>query len=215
MKVLITAGGTFEPIDDVRGITNRSTGQLGAALANAFIQRGARVHLLASEALASRSEWLDASVRVTPFLSYSDLDEALHAACAESPDIVLMAAAVADYSPVPFPGKRSSQAAEQTLTLHRNPKLLASLARRCDETTRIIGFKLLSGVSQTVLIDTARKQIENHGLSSCVANDMQAFVDGQHPVTLVDASGVSMKIEGTKRETAEQLVDALLRPATS
>ena len=210
MQVLITAGGTFEPIDDVRGITNRSTGRLGAALANAFVGHGAQVHLIASEPLAARSDWLADSVRVTPSLSYRDLEQALQTACLEPPDLLLMAAAVADYSPVPFQGKLSSEASEQTLILRRNPKLLSSLSAHCQNKTRVVGFKLLSNAPRTQLVETALRQIQAHDLFACVANDMAEIHHDQHPVTLVRACGQSTRIEGSKQETAEQIISVLL-----
>ena len=215
MRVLITAGGTFEPIDDVRGITNRSTGRLGAALANAFINAGTRVDLIASEALAARADWLDERVHITPFLSYRDLEGALQVACENPPDLLLMAAAVADYSPVAFEGKLPSTAASQTLTLQRNPKLLSTLAQRCQGKTKIVGFKLTSNASIAQRIATAERQIEANTLFACVANDMGDMAHNQHPVTLVSASGQTLRIEGTKVETAEQIVTHLLHMATS
>ncbi|MFT4624445.1 MAG: phosphopantothenoylcysteine decarboxylase/phosphopantothenate--cysteine ligase, partial [Myxococcota bacterium] len=97
---VITAGGTSEPIDDVRVVTNLSTGRFGAQLANALAEAGVRVTLLASHALASHPEWVHPEVDLVPFGAFTDLRRALHAACDDRPDLVLMAAAVSDYAPV-------------------------------------------------------------------------------------------------------------------
>ena len=126
MRAVVTAGGTSEPIDDVRVITNLSTGRFGAAIANALAELGIDVTLLASSALASHPDWVDARVRVVPFHSFADLDQELTEALKEPAEFVFMAAAVSDYSPAPSQGKISSRANELTLHLTKNPKLLST-----------------------------------------------------------------------------------------
>ena len=125
-----------------------------------LIRRSAQVHLIASESLAARSDWLDPAVRVTSFLSYRDLEHAVHIACQDPPDPFLMAAAVADYSPVPFKGKLSSDVPEQTLTLRRNPKLLASLSKRCQG--QVPSGSSSCPTSPMQLLDTALGQVRAH-----------------------------------------------------
>lgn len=209
MHALITAGGTSEPIDDVRVITNSSTGRFGAALANALVERGVRVTLLASKALMQRPEWVDPRVERVPFGSFSDLSAALDEHTATPPDLLFMAAAVSDYSPVPFDGKMPSKAEEVTLTLRRNPKLLGRLRERCGPQTWLVGFKLLSGVDRATLIGVADRQRQGAGLDMTVANDLQSFAPGLHPIVVVQPDRVTDH-HGSKASSAARVADLAL-----
>jgi 8-oxo-dGTP pyrophosphatase MutT (NUDIX family) len=207
LRAVVTAGGTSEPIDDVRVVTNRSTGRFGAAIANALAQAGVHeVVVLAGPSLAARREWLDPRVRVIPFERFADLERALSEAIAPPPDLLFMAAAVSDYSPVPAAGKLGSDAEELTIVLRRNPKLLSSLRQRCGEQTVLVGFKLLSGASDEALSATARRYVARDGLDLCVANDLHRISAARHPVRVVSADGAVTDHVGAKEEVAEQLV---------
>lgn len=210
VRAVITAGGTAEPIDDVRVITNLSTGRFGAALANALIARGAQVTLLASHALASHPEWLSDGIDLRPFGSFDDLSSCLDAACSTPLDLLLMAAAVSDYRPVRAPGKIRSDQEALTLRLVRTPKLLETLRRRCGPDTTLVGFKLLSGVDTDALVAAARHQIATCELDWTVANDLVEIRDGQHPVWLVPRIGAATRIEGTKTTTAAAVISRLV-----
>ncbi len=207
MRVIVTAGGTSEPVDDVRVLTNVSSGRFGAACANALAERGCDVTLIASAHLAGHREWIDPRVRVVPFRTFADLDQALAREIAAPPDALLMAAAVSDYSPVAAPGKIRSDADTLTLTLTRNPKLLASLRTRCGPGTVLVGFKLLSGVATAELVGTARRYVDTFGLDLVLANDLRELSGGRHPAWIVGARG---EPEGTTAETAARLVDVVL-----
>ena len=148
LLAIVTAGGTREPIDDVRFVTNLSKGRFGAAIARALADRGVEVVLLASAELASHPEWIDPRVPVVPFGSTSELDAAIDAEIARgTPDLLFMAAAVSDYAPVRVEGKIRSDADELVIRMRRLPKILATLRDRCGRSTFLVGFKLLSGVS--------------------------------------------------------------------
>ena len=203
---LITAGGTSEPIDDVRVVTNLSTGRMGAALAGALATRGVAVTLLASRALASHPAWIDPRVRVVPFGSFRELRDALWQATETPPDLLFMAAAVSDYAPVPASGKLSSDADELVVRMVRNPKLLPTLRERCGPDTLICGFKLLSSVSEERLLSVARRQIAKGSLDLCFANDLAELGSGQHPGWIVPAQEPQRRVSGTKAQVAGQLV---------
>ena len=209
MRALITAGGTSEPIDDVRVVTNLSTGRFGARIANALAQRGVDVTLLASQALMSHPEWVDPRVRRVPYGSFLDLQAALHTHTAEPPDLLFMAAAVSDYSPVPTEGKIRSHADEMVITMRRNPKLLPTLRERCGPSTFLVGFKLLSGVTRQTLLEVAAAQRDGALLDLTVANDQQSFRDGLHPIAIVGPHGVT-DYTGDKASSAAFLVDRVL-----
>lgn len=212
---LITAGGTAEPIDDVRVLANVSTGRFGAALARALVDLGADVTVLASERLAQHADWLPHPIRVVPFRSAADLDAQLHQALRSPPDLLLMAAAVADYRPTPTRGKIRSDADALQLHLERVPKILSTLRERCGAQTRLVGFKLLSGVHATRLHEVARAQLQANRLDLCVANDLAELGGATHPVWLVSAH-TAERVEGPRDRVARTLAQRLLPipPAT-
>lgn len=206
MRAVVTAGGTSEPIDDVRVITNLSTGRLGAAIASALVDQGIEVTLLASAALASHPEWIDSRVTVVPFRRFADLDDALEEAIQVPPEFLFMAAAVSDYSPAPTTGKIRSTGEELTLRLRRNPKLLTSLRERCGPNTTLVGFKLLSGVSPSELIEVGRRQVITNDLDLCLANDLAELSGDRHPAWIVAREGRARRVDGSKADVARQLV---------
>lgn len=211
MRAVVTAGGTSEPIDDVRVITNLSTGRFGASIANALVEQGVQVTLLASAALASHPEWVDNRVDIVPFRSFGDLDDALTEAIAESPDLLFMAAAVSDYSPEPTSGKIRSSAEELTLRLRRNPKLVSTLRERCGPDTTLVGFKLLSQVHAAELIEVARRLVVTNDLDLCLANDLAELDGNRHPAWIVAREGRARRVDGSKEDVARQLVRAAVR----
>jgi 8-oxo-dGTP pyrophosphatase MutT (NUDIX family) len=209
MRALITAGGTSEPIDDVRVITNTSTGRFGAALADALVRRGIEVTLLTSRATVDRPGWVDERVRRVGFGSFADLQEALDRETRSPPDLLFMAAAVSDYSPVPHVGKLRSDADEIVIRMRRNPKLLATLRERCGPDTWLTGFKLLSGVERSTLLAVARRQRETAGLDMTVANDLATFAPDRHPVAVVSGRRVDDHC-GDKASSAAFVADRAL-----
>lgn len=204
LRAVVTAGGTREILDDVRAITNGSTGRLGVALARALAWRGVQVTLLASAEARLRAGVLPEGVEVVGFTDHASLGRALEAACTCSPDVIFMAAAVADYAPEPASGKLRSAEATLTLTLHRTPKLLDQLAAWAPRARRI-GFKLLSGVSDAELVRVARAQSARASLFATVANDAQRFGEGAHPALWVTADGVT-PLDGPREVVADGLV---------
>lgn len=205
LHAVITAGGTSEPIDAVRVISNLSSGRLGARLAESFARSGVRVTLLTS---GHRPE-PHPGIEVVPYRDSEQLRTELDALLEQSPDIVCMAAAVSDYTVIPSAGKLSSDADSITLTLTRAPKILPTLRPRCPNAL-IVGFKLLSDVSPAHLLEVARAQSERCGLDATVANDRAHFTEGRHPAQLVWSLGGVESLDGTKAEVAEVLAAALL-----
>jgi 8-oxo-dGTP pyrophosphatase MutT (NUDIX family) len=214
MRAVVTAGGTSEPVDDVRVVTNLSTGRFGAAIANALAARGIAVTLLAGRTLPR--EDVDPRVRVVGFRTFTDLSRAIDAELGDPPDLWFMAAAVSDYSPAPTSGKIRSDQDTLTITMTRNPKLLATLRPRCGPGTRLVGFKLLSRVTREELVAVAARQVADHGLDWCVANDLAELGGGDHPVHLVGADGVVRRLDGARARVAGAIVDVVTghTPAT-
>jgi phosphopantothenoylcysteine decarboxylase/phosphopantothenate--cysteine ligase len=216
IRALVTAGGTREPIDDVRVLTNVSSGTFGIAIARALAAADVETTLLGSkEALAKLRTPEDAAIHRVSFAAYRDLAETLAAAAATPTrqDIVFMAAAVADYSPVPTPGKLPSDVETLTLQLRRNPKLIAKFREQFGIQTFLVGFKLLSRAPREELIARAREQLRRYRLNLVVANDLTAIRGGRRTIILVTPEGGEIPIEGTTDEVATQLVAFVLRRA--
>lgn len=209
IRALVVAGGTQEPIDDVRVVANRSTGRLGAAIAQALCDRGVQVHLLGSTELLRHPTWLPTDATTSAFGSFAELSRALHEATEQPPDLLFMVAAVSDYSPAPTAGKLPSSDDALHLTLARNPKLLAGLRARCGERTVLIGFKLLSGVSHDALVAAADAQRLHNDLDLTVANDHSLLRPDRHDVVLVSDAAV-LSLTGPRERTAEAIAEAAL-----
>jgi 8-oxo-dGTP pyrophosphatase MutT (NUDIX family) len=213
IRALVVAGGTREPVDDVRTLANSSTGRFGAMLAHALCDRGVDVHLLAARSLLRHREWLPAHAQTTAFDAFADLAERLHELTADPPDLVFMVAAISDYSPTPTPGKRPSTSEMFTIELTKNPKLLATLRERCGHHAVLVGFKLLSNVSRETLLAVAHRQRMDLELDLTVANDLRDLSAHQHPVVLVsdeevrDVVGPREFTAGAVAERALELLD--------
>jgi phosphopantothenoylcysteine synthetase/decarboxylase len=166
---VITAGGTREAIDDVRHVGNAATGELGHNLAEVYANLGFQVLLLAAGDVFHRFGTLQ-GVNHQVFTSAESLQEQLLAIGATR--LVLQSAAVSDYTPFRAEGKLSSDNDELTIHMRRTAKILPQLRNHFGPTTSLVGFKLLSGVSEKVLVDTAHRQIETCRTDFCVANDL-------------------------------------------
>jgi len=172
MKLLITAGGTREPIDCVRAITNTSTGATGIALAGELTAIGHSVELLRSaNAIASPPSLALASQTFTDTVS---LEAALRERLARGDiDAVIMAAAVADYRPAePVSSKIDSNAEKLALRLVRVPKLLPHLRSMSPLPLRVIGFKLTVGASDNERLDAVDAQFKSSTVDAVVHNDL-------------------------------------------
>lgn len=203
MRVLITAGGTREPIDDVRFITNRSSGALGRALAAEARSRGHEVLLLAPEG-GDRA-----------FESTADLERELRRAAKLGPwDIVLHSAAVSDYRPEPVKGKIRSDRKELVLRLVRTPKLIARF-REWFERAFLVGFKLTSGVKPDLRVRIAGEQIANYGTDLCVENDIAEYGPGEHKARIVSRNEVFDIPKGDKASVARAIMDFVERACSS
>ena len=141
---------------------------------------GVETVLLAGYEARRATGTLPASVTVRPFDSFAELRAGLEAEAAAGADLLLMAAAVSDYSPVPFTGKLSSGADEMILRMTRNPKLLDGLRSLFGDAARLVGFKLLSGVSRDELIAVASRQCRRASLDATVANDLAELGGADH-----------------------------------
>lgn len=207
--VVITAGGTCEPIDDVRYITNFSSGGMGHELAKQYAQHGLNVLLMAPRITIQKYGELPLGVRHQEFTSAEDLRNQLLSV--EAARIVLHAAAVSDYTPVTTTkGKLSSDADNMTIELKRTPKILPQLRDHFGKDTTIVGFKLLSGVSEEELIATAARQITAARTDLCIANDLQELGSHNRKVHIVNNDGSYETHRGCTANVARKIVQTTL-----
>ena len=188
-RVLVTAGPTYEDIDPVRYVGNRSSGRMGFAIAEEARRRGADVTLVAGPTMLPAPE-VDTLVRVR---SAVEMHAAVMAAAGDV-DVVVMAAAVADYTPAsPASDKIAKGDTPMTLTLTRTPDILADLgarrARHGGDRPVLVGFAAETGD----LVAKARDKRARKQIDLIVANDVsqpdRGFDVEQNAVTLIDAAG--------------------------
>jgi phosphopantothenoylcysteine decarboxylase/phosphopantothenate--cysteine ligase len=219
--VLVTAGPTYEDIDDVRYIGNRSSGRMGYAVASEAARRGARVVLVSGPTGLEPPS----GVEIVRVRSAVDMHQAVMRVAADA-DVIVMAAAVADYTPAEgaHAGKIEKQDAPLELQLVRTPDILAELGRRRDGAPRpvLIGFAAESGDP----IARGREKLRRKGADLIVANDISSpgsgFDSESNAATIVSADGspdeafpLGPKSELAARilNRAERLLDAAVKRA--
>jgi phosphopantothenoylcysteine decarboxylase/phosphopantothenate--cysteine ligase len=187
LRVLITAGPTHEPIDAVRYIGNRSSGRMGVALARAAAERGWAVTLLLGPVGSVPSFEPGGRVRVERFTTCEDLRRLLRAALPTA-DLLIMAAAVADFTPavVSAGGKRRRGEGPFTLELRPTPDLLAEAAagRRPGQT--LVGFAL---EAREELLGRAEEKLRRKGVDYVVANPLETMDAESVEAVVIAADG--------------------------
>jgi len=214
LKVLVTAGGTREPIDAVRFVGNLSSGRMGFALAEAAARRGAAVTVVAANVGLPRANGVE----------YVDVATAaeLAAACHErfpGADVLLMAAAVADYRPDRAHAgklKKAEAGAELTLRLERTEDVLASLAAERRPGQTLIGFAAEHGAGA---VARAREKLVRKRLDAVVLNDVSdptiGFDSVENEVVVVTAAGDAHVPRAAKADVADAILDTLLSGRSS
>ena len=206
-RVLVTAGGTREPIDAVRFVGNRSSGRMGFALAEAAAARGANVTVIAANVDLPRHTQI----------SYIDVESAaqLEAAARDqfpSCELLLMAAAVADFTASePAPGKlKKDGRSELELTLSPTTDVLAALSELRTEGQTLVGFAAEHGADA---VEVGRTKLASKGLDALVINDVAGaeigFESSSNEVTIVTAVGDQHVPKADKLEIAEAILDAI------
>ena len=210
-RILVTAGGTREPLDPVRFIGNRSSGKQGVALARAAAARGAEVTLIA----ANLEVDAPASIAVVRVGSTLELADAV-AAAAPLADVVIMAAAVADYRPDTVAEskiKKEQQGDVLDLRLVKNPDILRGLAEVRKPGQVIIGFAAETERDDAALLELGRAKVARKGSVYLVVNRVgwaEGFATERNAIVVVDRSGdIVAEAAGTKAEVAEHILDLL------
>lgn len=198
-KVLVIAGATEEPIDDIRVVTNRSTGETGVELARAAYERGADVELWMGRCETEIPGYIN-TTRFSTFSSLWDLSrKAKH-------DIILFPAAVSDFTPKKVNGKISSERSSITITLDGNPKLIDKMKGKF-----VVGFKAQVDTKDEDLAKEAMALIRRSGCALVVANSVENVSKGHTKVVMVTPDGTTEELEGTKFEVADRILDRVAR----
>jgi phosphopantothenoylcysteine decarboxylase / phosphopantothenate---cysteine ligase len=207
LRVLVSAGGTREPIDSVRYVGNRSSGRMGIALAQEAARRGAEVTLVrANVALPS-----PAGVRALDVETAAELEATLRAEFPAA-DVLLMAAAPADFRPASPAADKIAKAGREGLAIELEPTtdILASLGkgRRLDQT--MVGFAAEHGEGG---VERGRAKLERKGLDAVVVNDISrsdiGFDTEENEVTIVLADGERAVARAPKLELAAAILDVV------
>lgn len=218
MRVVVTAGGTREPLDPVRFIGNRSSGKQGYALAEVAARRGASVLLISANSALP----VPAGVEVEQVETAAQLQVAVETAAADPAcDAVVMAAAVADYRPAHVAEAKMKKDVSShdgiTLELVRNPDILASLVHRRDAEPHpfLVGFAAETGDEQGDVLTHARAKLARKGCDLLVANDVGAggtFGADESTIHLMTPGDHEVQTVGpvSKTETADAIWDAVL-----
>ncbi|MGT2826764.1 phosphopantothenate--cysteine ligase [Streptococcus himalayensis] len=226
MKILITSGGTSEKIDQVRSITNHSTGQLGSILARYFSEKGDEVTLITTKKAIKPEARSNLTIQLIE--NVNDLLETLEP-LVKTHQVLIHAMAVSDYTPVYMAdfeqvqkardlqaflhqenqeSKISSSSDYQVLFLKKTPKII-SYVKDWNPTISLIGFKLLVDVSREELLDVARRSLIHNQADLIVANDLADIGTEQHRAYLVERDKVTPV--ATKEEIAQTLYSYIHR----
>lgn len=207
LRVLVTAGGTREPIDPVRFLGNRSSGKQGHALAAEAASRGAAVVLVTT---AAAPQPVPHGVEVVEVATAAEMEHAVLSRAA-AVDVVVMAAAVADFRPKAVAGAKLAKAdGAPDLVLEPTPDILAELGRHRRPGQVLVGFAAETGDP----IDRARAKLVAKGLDLVVANDVTrpgaGFGSDTNEVVLLGTDGREQAVPlSHKREVARAVLDAV------
>jgi phosphopantothenoylcysteine decarboxylase / phosphopantothenate---cysteine ligase len=220
-RVVVSAGGTREAIDPVRFIGNRSSGRQGVALAQAAAARGADVTLVAANLARDVTDQVVSGPRACSVVrveSTAELREAVRAAGADA-DVVVMAAAVADFRPAATPDAKIKKVPGQgpaPIELVENPDILAELAHeRLRPEQVVVGFAAETGDASGSVLEHGRAKARRKGADLIAVNAVgsgRGFGTDSNEVTLLDGAGdVVGQASGSKREVADALWDAVAK----
>jgi phosphopantothenoylcysteine decarboxylase/phosphopantothenate--cysteine ligase len=207
LKVLVTAGGTREPIDAVRYVGNRSSGRMGFALADEAARRGAEVTVIAANVSLPRGD----GVEYVDVETAAQLEEAARAAFPDA-DVLLMAAAVADFRPASPESSKISKTGRDGLTVELEPTtdVLSALAAERRPGQTLVGFAAEHGEGA---IDRARAKLERKGVDAIVLNDVSkpgiGFDTPENEVSIVTRAATHEVPKSLKAEVARAIIEVV------
>ncbi|HIV33821.1 MAG TPA: bifunctional phosphopantothenoylcysteine decarboxylase/phosphopantothenate--cysteine ligase CoaBC [Candidatus Blautia intestinigallinarum] len=205
-KILVTAGPTQESIDPVRYVTNHSSGKMGYALAKVCMQRGAQVTLVTGPTQIPEPMFVDV-VKIT---TAREMFEAVTARAADQ-DIIIKAAAVADYRPKEVKNEKvKKSSSEISLEMEKTDDILKFLGEHKREGQFLCGFSM----ETENMVENSRKKLEKKNLDLVVANNLKVegagFLGDTNVVTLISKDKEVSLPKMSKEETADHILDAIL-----
>ena len=204
--ILITAGGTREPIDPVRFIGNRSSGRMGYALAEAALARGARVIFITAPTALP----IPSGVETLPVTTAAEMSDAVLARLPEA-TTVIMAAAVSDYRLAEVPGHKLKREGPLTLSLIPTPDIISEVVARRTPGTLVIGF----AAETENLLPNARAKLLRKGIDAIVANDVSSPAlgfDSENNAGTFITHNTTTEIPATTKQTMAHRILDQLRP---
>jgi phosphopantothenoylcysteine decarboxylase/phosphopantothenate--cysteine ligase len=207
LKVLVTAGGTREPIDAVRYVGNRSSGRMGFALADEAARRGADVTVIAANVSLPRAKDID----YVDVETAAQLEQAARERFPET-DVLLMAAAVADFRPLSPHESKITKTGKDQLVVEMEPTtdVLAALASERSPGQTIVGFAAEHGEGAA---DRARGKLERKGVDAIVLNDVSkpgiGFDAQENEVSIVTRAGTREVPKSLKAEVARAIIEVV------
>ena len=205
-NVLVSAGGTYEDIDPIRGITNRSSGKMGLELAKEAFRRGADVTMVTARMDVDVPPVINQIKVESTHQMQSEIEKIL-----EEQDIFIAAAAVSDFAVEKKESKISSKN-ELILKLKPTPKIINQVKKH-NPNLFLVGFKAEYSVSNDQLLDSTRKRMHESGADLMVANDVAtegaSFGSDQNKVVLVDDQVLEVPLS-TKEEISAVIIDRIV-----
>jgi len=198
-KVLVIGGSSEEPIDGMRIITNKGSGETAVEIAVAAYEHGAEVELWMGRATVPMPSFIEVK-------RFSTVADVLGLAKGSKGDVVIVPAALSDFAPQPSEGKLPAEKKDVVLKLCALPKVLDTLRTR---SKMLVGFKAESGVTESALLSKATKRLSDGKLDLVVANDLRDVTAGKTKAFIVGAKK-KRTIDGKKTELAEALIDEIV-----
>ena len=210
VRLTVSAGGTREALDPVRYLSNASSGRMGLAIARAAALRGADVTVVAAAITAD----VPGSADVRHVTSTADLADAM-TALAPSSDVIVMAAAPADFTPADPSAQKLKKSGDAGLSVEftQTTDVLAALVRGRHDDQVIVGFAAETAGSRERLLELGRAKLARKGCDLLVLNDVSGgavFGAADNAVTIVDSTGVVGEAAGDKNLIAHRILDAVV-----
>lgn len=196
-KILVISGSTIEQIDDVRVLTNKSSGKTGIELARSCFERNADVKLL----IGTTHIPIPNFINVERYESVKDLISKINF----NYDVIIVSAAISDYTVDKKEGKISSEQKELILKLKQNPKVISYIRKNFKGI--LIGFKLETKLTEEELIEKAYKKLKDDNLDLIIANKLEDVKLDENTVFIIDKKRNIKKISGKKSLIAEKILD--------
>ena len=201
-KILVISGSASEAVDDVRSITNKSSGKTGIELAKNAFERGGNVKLW----YGNGTEKIPDYIETETFTSADELRKKLKKL---KYDIILVPAAISDYTVKKYNGKIPSGQKTLTLKLKPSPKIIKIIRRNFKGF--LVGFKLESHISREKLLEKAYKYLKENNLDLIIANDIKNVKPDENEVIIVDKKRNVIMIKDRKEKIAEKIFDLIAR----